>query len=1001
MLKTNAFHGANVFMSRNLVPPEIFDALHDAVKDNGAELHLCCDPSRNGPNDYHIISSNKHVIPQFHPPLLRFIYLLLISFSVLQEKFEDLKAKGCKLLGPRCVLSCAKEHRPLPKQGFTCCLAMDGVKVLASGFGTVEKVKIEEFVIEMGGVLHTKASLDLNFVIVKNVLAAKYKWALNILKKPIVTYEWLKQCSEEHRVVPQESYKVLPFSGLEICVTGIPADTRGEMKELILQNGGKYSAELTKKCTHLISNAPEGAKHKVAKCWGHIHVVSTKWFDQSIARRACLNEESYPVQNGSVSSHKVTRDLNVQHSQEKDIGKLQSEASSGATDLNMPVFSNAEFMDIDLEATQPEHISSSNAPLFAKEADAEAPPVQTSNELNFDGAVANDSETDDNDLYLSECRISLVGFEASEMRKLVSMVRKGGGSRYVSLNDRLTHIIIGNPTETEKKDVRSLAALGVIYVVKTSWLEDCDREKKEVPVLRRHIALDLILPKASLVNGAVTSIMSMDQGKRSGFHQSLQTDQVVGITDFGVVMPKSLEKDKEEKLGIGTNVHTFNKATGRAMAENQIPDNKLRVQKMTQYDSSVQYVKSTTVFRGKIFCFSNLFPEERRAEIVQWISQGGGEVVSRQTKQSVPYIIECHGVTPRLTGDSESIHISSHWIRSCLEAGSLLEVDSHILYSPLPCRVPLPGFESFRFCVSQYEEKDRILLRNLCFVLGAKFVEKLTKKVTHLVCKFTNGPKYKAACKWGIRSVTSEWIFECVKQNGVVAIDRFLPKEVTAQDQEAGICTVSQNPTQAVRMISDMPSQLPSQTQNLRNMANKNIGSGVDNHGTDSKITSIYSKKARPVEEPGLHEKVPSAVNSGIHVHDMNFSENNMLKDAGEVSHVVPDVAAAIEDLLEQTSKMHDQRSPRRTGCEGTIYSSDCSALGEDNSNPHTVFGLSKNWLNSGRKDNNGEASQDGRAGIYDGFSETQTESQVVSYEEDLSGRQMLIDRVRTRSSMH
>lgn len=57
-----------------------------------------------------------------------------------------------------------------------------------------------------------------------------------------------------------------------------------------------------------------------------------------------------------------------------------------------------------------------------------------------------------------------------------------------------------------------------------------------------------------------------------------------------------------------------------------------------------------------------------------------------------------------------------------------------------------------------------MLLRNLCFVLGAKFVEKLTKKVTHLLCEFINGPKYDAACKWGIQAVTSEWIFECVKQ---------------------------------------------------------------------------------------------------------------------------------------------------------------------------------------------------------------------------------------------
>jgi len=99
-----------------------------------------------------------------------------------------------------------------------------------------------------------------------------------------------------------------------------------------------------------------------------------------------------------------------------------------------------------------------------------------------------------------------------------------------------------------------------------------------------------------------------------------------------------------------------------------------------------------------------------------------------------------------------------------LKDDSLLDVDSHILYSPLPCHVPFPGFESFRFCVSQYEEKERVLLRNLCFVLGAKFVEKLTKKVTHLLCKFITGPKYEAACKWRIQSVTSEWIFECIKQ---------------------------------------------------------------------------------------------------------------------------------------------------------------------------------------------------------------------------------------------
>ncbi|KAL0683652.1 hypothetical protein Bca4012_050500 [Brassica carinata] len=43
---------------------------------------------------------------------------------------------------------------------------------------------------------------------------------------------------------------------------------------------------------------------------------------------------------------------------------------------------------------------------------------------------------------------------------------------------------------------------------------------------------------------------------------------------------------------------------------------------------------------------------------------------------------------------------------------------------------------------------------------------------------------------------------------------------------------------------------------------------------------------------------------------------------------------------------------------------------------------------------------RDVTTGTYGNFSETQTESQVVGYEENLSGRQMLIVRVRTRSSL-
>ncbi|KAL3631378.1 hypothetical protein CASFOL_024362 [Castilleja foliolosa] len=456
-MATKVFNGANIFVSRDLVPPELFDALHDALKLNGAHVLLCCDPSSNGPNDYHVIASAEH------------------------EKFDDLRSKGCNLVGPQCVFSCTKENRVLPNQGFTCCLAMDGVNILASGFGKDEKADIAKMVSAMGGVLLTKPSSDVNFVIAKNVLAQKYKWALNYLKKPIVTRNWLLQCWKEHRVVPHDPFKVLPFSGLTICVSGINSDECNEIEKLVMKNGGKCSAELTKKCTHLVCDAPEGDNYKVAKRWGHIYIVNRKWFHQSIARRACLNEESYSVQGTcaySVSSLKTLE----QNSRGKVIRNSQYCSSS-----------MAPASETELEVALPNtHSTFVGVPTLPKEGD-DRPDKENKHDSYFARCIADDSN--DDDLYLSECRVLLVGFDGSELRKLVDMVCQGGGSRYMSFNQKLTHVVVGNLSETETKEVRSLAALGVTYIVKTIWLEECTFRKKEVPVLPSHIAYDILLPK--------------------------------------------------------------------------------------------------------------------------------------------------------------------------------------------------------------------------------------------------------------------------------------------------------------------------------------------------------------------------------------------------------------------------------------------------------------------------------------------------------------------------
>lgn len=57
----------------------------------------------------------------------------------------------------------------------------------------------------------------------------------------------------------------------------------------------------------------------------------------------------------------------------------------------------------------------------------------------------------------------------------------------------------------------------------------------------------------------------------------------------------------------------------------------------------------------------------QRDEIVQWINEGGGEVVDDDILVDVDFTIECHGALTIPTSTLQTAYVSSHWVRSCLE----------------------------------------------------------------------------------------------------------------------------------------------------------------------------------------------------------------------------------------------------------------------------------------------------------------------------------------------
>ncbi|KAJ1915661.1 protein kinase activating protein dpb11 [Mycoemilia scoparia] len=130
------------------------------------------------------------------------------------------------------------------------------------------------------------------------------------------TDELFLDADEQAKIIEKITRKnrILPFTGLRICVTGLYPEDRSRIEALlfgqrddngnIVGGGGSYSPDLYKTCTHLIANKPSGNKYNYAKMWG-IYIVSPHWFEDSVAAGTCQDEERYPAGEPPISFDKI------------------------------------------------------------------------------------------------------------------------------------------------------------------------------------------------------------------------------------------------------------------------------------------------------------------------------------------------------------------------------------------------------------------------------------------------------------------------------------------------------------------------------------------------------------------------------------------------------------------------------------------------------------------------------------------------------------------------
>lgn len=87
---------------------------------------------------------------------------------------------------------------------------------------------------------------------------------------------------------------LLPFEGCQLTFSQATPEEVTEWESLIVNNGGRFTSQLTRKCLAVVSNSVVGKKVEFARKW-KIPAVRSSWLFESIKRGYALSPESFDL----------------------------------------------------------------------------------------------------------------------------------------------------------------------------------------------------------------------------------------------------------------------------------------------------------------------------------------------------------------------------------------------------------------------------------------------------------------------------------------------------------------------------------------------------------------------------------------------------------------------------------------------------------------------------------------------------------------------------------
>ena len=102
--------------------------------------------------------------------------------------------------------------------------------------------------------------------------------------------------------------------------------------------------------------------------------------------------------------------------------------------------------------------------------------------------------------------------------------------------------------------------------------------------------------------------------------------------------------------------------------------------------------------------------------------------------------------------------VTECWVEGCCFEQSLLPIDKHLVFRPLPAPMPIGGTSTFQIHLSGLSTEDLTYLRRLIRVIGATQAVSLNRQTTHLVSGRKDGAKVDKAREWGVKVISKAWL---------------------------------------------------------------------------------------------------------------------------------------------------------------------------------------------------------------------------------------------------